>query len=259
MRRIDSSRAAPAAGYGEEAMPMTISSRAAWALGLGLLGTVALVGPSLAQQKPPEKETLAPAVVGFVDMEATIKAYEKFKFNSEEIKAAAIDRQKQFTELVARGQQTAKEMKALSVGSPEYRAKDDELTKLQAQLQAEQEKAQREFAQRDAESMAQIYREVKDAVEAVAKHKGMTYVVRISNEKVTGDNPELVGAALTRAVVYSDPKADITQWVISTLNNYYKQTRGIKVPAATATPAPNSTAPQTKSRAAGTPGMPGGR
>ena len=39
--------------------------------------------------------------------------------------------------------------------------------------------------------LATIYKEVQDMVSQIAQHRGMTYVVRISNDPVIGREPEL--------------------------------------------------------------------
>ena len=78
---------------------MTVSTRAAWALGLGLVGLAITVGPTLGQQQDSgvRKATAGaaapkpagPAVIGTVDIDAVFKGYDKVKADSEEFKAAA--------------------------------------------------------------------------------------------------------------------------------------------------------------------------
>jgi Skp family chaperone for outer membrane proteins len=232
-------------------MPMTISSRATWALGLGLLGAAALVAPSAAQQKSTEKPAApAPATIACVDLQAVMKDYEKCKDQNEAIKAEAIARQKLLSDLVARGQQVGREMQSLIIGSPEYKVKDNELTKLQAELAAERDKAQREFAQKEAESLATIYKEVQACVKRAAEFLGYSHVVQISNEPVNSANPDSVMAAWGRSIVFHDAKTDITRTVVATLNNDYNAARGPR-PAASASGAAtqNSGAPASKAAA----------
>ena len=69
----------------------------------------------------------------------------------------------------------------------------------------------------------------------------MTYVVKVSNEPITGANPNSVMAAMSKTVVYADPSSDVTNDVIYNLNLRYKKAGGVTPKAATATPA--ATAP----------------
>jgi outer membrane protein len=132
-------------------------------------------------------------------------------------------------------------MESLQPGSPDFKNHDSKLTEYRAKLNASREQAQTEFAQKEAEALATIYKEIQAMVEAVAKHNHMTYVVRISNEPITGADPNSALAAMSRSVVYSDPSTDITPLVIKMLNRTYQAAAG--KPAA-ATPAPSSAAPQ---------------
>src|SRR5690348_15013750 len=71
--RTEGPPARPAKGEGS----MPLSSRAAWALGLGLLGAVALVAPSSAQNGEGQKAAAkpAPAVIAYADLDTIIKGY----------------------------------------------------------------------------------------------------------------------------------------------------------------------------------------
>ncbi len=229
---------------------MPVSSRAAWVLGFGLLTIAGLVGRSIGQDRNVQRAstqgaatTLPPAVVGSIDMDAVFKGYEKVDFIRKQIESQAELKKAELGKLIAELQQISKEMENLQPGSPDYKNHDEKLTRLKVQLDAEREQAQKEFALKEAEALATIYKEIQAMVEAVAKHNHMTYVIRISNEPVSGADPNSALAAMSRSVVYSDPSTDITQVVVRTLNARYKPTAAPR-PA----PAPASNAPATGSR-----------
>ena len=79
----------------------------------------------------------------------------------------------------------------LTPGSVDSKKLEDRITELKAQLEAGREQAEREFALREAEMLATLYKEIQAMVGRVAKYKGMTYVVQVSNEPITGVEPEL--------------------------------------------------------------------
>ena len=73
----------------------------------------------------------------------------------------------------------------------------------------------------------------------MAKKKGITFVVQVgSNDKITGEDPNTVMAAVARNVVYHDPSADITDEVIATLNAMYEKRKAQQGGAAAAPPPP---------------------
>jgi outer membrane protein len=77
-------------------------------------------------------------------------------------------------------------------------------------------------------------------VAAVAKKLGMNFVVKVSNEPISGQNPEAVMMAMAKSVVYSDDSVDITDWVVHNLNTNYVQKGGKTVAPAAANTAPTS-------------------
>ncbi|GIW87357.1 MAG: hypothetical protein KatS3mg108_1681 [Isosphaeraceae bacterium] len=242
---------------------MTRITRAVAALGLGAGSLGWLAGQTIGQDAAVQKassqganRTMSPAVVGSIDMEAVFKGYEKVEFLRKQIEAEANVRKAELSKLMAEAQQVAKEMESLTPGSPDFKSHDARLTEYRARLNASREQAQNEFAMKEAEALATIYREVQAMVEAVAKHNHMTYVIRISNEPITGSDPNSALAAMSRSVVYADPTTDITQIVIRLLNRQYQAAGGKPAAPATAAAPPANTLPQPGSApaAAGAPG-----
>lgn len=208
---------------------MIVSSRSLVALGLGVIGVGLLVGPSLGQQdKTAKPSTPTPPVVGTVDIGAVLKGYEKVKVLSEEFKAAALAKQNELMKISQEAQQEAELLQKMTPGSPDFKKHEDKITQFKAQMEAGREQAQREFSARESEMMATLYKEIQDMVAAFAKHKGMNYVMKVSNEPIAANNPNAVFAAIEKTVVYSDPRNDITRDVIYNLNINYQKAAGAK-------------------------------
>jgi Skp family chaperone for outer membrane proteins len=84
-------------------------------------------------------------------------------------------------------------------------------------------------------TLAGLYREIQAMTARVAVWRGMNYVVKVSNEPVTASEPNAVMAAMSRTVVFSDPRNDITPQVVQFLNQEYRKTAGAQArPAAAA-------------------------
>lgn len=183
----------------------------------------------------------APAIFGTVDIEAVFKSYDKVKAQQEEFKAAAMAKHNELLKLQTEGQEEAGKLQKLTPGSVDAKKVEDRITQVKAQLEAGRENAQRDFALRESEMLATLYKEVQEMVGAIARYKGLNYVIQVSNEPISGSNPNSVMAAMAKPVVYSDNKNDITKDVVHNLNIRYKAAGGVTPKAAAGTPAAAST------------------
>jgi len=222
---------------------MVLSTRGILAIGLGVTGLAFLVGPSLGQpQDGTVRKTAGPTagavfsppaapVLGTVDIDSVFKNYEKFKAASKEFNAAMLARKNELMKIMSEAQEEAQMLSKMTPGTEDFTKHENRVTELKARHEAGREQAQREFALRDAENVATIYKEVQAMVVRVAKAKKMNYVVKISNQPISGTDPNSVMNALQSTLVYADPVNDITNDVIYNLNRLYQATAG---------PAPNA-------------------
>jgi Skp family chaperone for outer membrane proteins len=236
---------------------MVVSSRKILPLGVGLLAAITLAGPAFGQapaqdgglRKTASQTQAAPAaaadpavpkpvtaVFGTVDVEKVFKDYDKVKTQQEEFKAAALARQNELLKIQSEAQEEANKLQKMTPNSVDARKIEERLTELKAKLEAGRESAQRDFALRESEMLATLYKEVQDMVRRIAVYRGMTYVVQVSTEPISGTNPNSVMAAMAKTVVYADPQNDITRDVVYNLNRAY-QAAGGTAPRAAAAPA----------------------
>jgi outer membrane protein len=80
---------------------------------------------------------------------------------------------------------------------------------------------------------------------SVAKLHGMTFVVRVSRDPVSGSEPNSVMSALARSVVFSEPSTDVTGEVVKYLNINYHRTTGAAAPKSASTAPAANTQPST--------------
>jgi len=233
---------------------MVISSRAMAILGLGTVGLGLLVGSSLGQQQDTGvRRTASPGVatpsapiapvIGTVDMDAVFKSYEKVKVSSEEFKAAALARKADLQKIQLEAQQETEILAKLQPGTEDFKKHENKVTQLKAQFEAGRELAERDFAGREAEAMATLYKEVQAMVARVAQWRKMTYVVKVSNQPISGSNPNSVMAAMANTMVYADSRNDITNDVVYNLNRMYKAAGGTSVKTPASAPAGGAAAP----------------
>ena len=106
----------------------------------------------------------------------------------------------------AEAQQEAEMLAKLTPGTEDFKKHENKVTELKARFEAGREQAERDFAGREAEAMATLYKEIQAMVARVAKWKKMTYVVKVSNQPISGGNPNSVMAAMANTMVYADPQ-----------------------------------------------------
>jgi outer membrane protein len=222
---------------------MLRSTRATLVVGLCLTGVAGLVSRSFGQnqgQAPrPEAQktdvqaktasvapTPKPVSIGSIDMDKVLKDYDKFKVANESIRAEALDRHNSLMKLATEAKQEQEKHQRMTPGSPDAKKCEDRLTQLKAQFEAGRENAEREFTQKEAETMATIYNEVATMARGVAQQRGMAFVVKYSDQPASGSEPNSVVAAMSRTILFADPSVDITGDVTKWLNYRYKASGG---------------------------------
>ena len=116
-------------------------------------------------------------------------------------------------------------MKSSLQASRTTRRREDHINELKGRMETEREAAQREFTLREAQLTAALYQEIQETIAAVAKAKGLNYVVKVSLGPISDSNPNDVMTALGRSVLYADPRNDLTEEVIRGLNQRFKDSK----------------------------------
>lgn len=176
------------------------------------------------------------AVFGTVDLKAVLDGYDKLKSQMAEFEAAVKVKQGELAKIQTEAQDEVQKLAKLTPNGIDAKKIEDHLTELKSKLEATKENASRDFTVRQADLLAKIYAEVQDMVSRIAVYRGMTYVMQISNENPSSGDPQTVVAAMGRALIYSDPRNDITKDVVYNLNRAYKAAGGV-APRAAAAPA----------------------
>jgi len=241
---------------------MVASSRGILTMGLCLGGVVLLVGPSLGQQQDgsirkaagqssSEPPTPVAPIIGTVDVEYVFKNYDKVKVANKEFNTAMLARKNDLMKIMSEAQQEAELMQKFNPGSEDYKKHETRVTELKARHEAGREQAEREFALRQAESMATLYKEIQAMVARIAQWRKMNYVVKISNQPISGTDPNSVMGAISSTMVYADPRNDITNDVVHNLNKFYHATASPTPKASGRTPAAGAGSPASGANADG--------
>lgn len=241
---------------------MRNATRAALALGLGLVGVAGLVVPSMGQQQAndgavraaanntgvgstPKTPAPAPAaVIGVIDLNIVARNYDKQKVASEKIQTDAMARSNEIMKLQGEGASEMEKLKRLTPGSPDQKRIEDKLSELKVKIQTVKEQAQVEFERREAEIYAATYNDIQRMAQGVAKQRGMNMILQYSSTPISANDPNSLQMSMIRSVVMADPKVDITNDVVYWLNKFYKESGG---------PAPKGNAPAAAPAAAAAP------
>ncbi len=220
------------------------STRGTVAVGLCLVGVAGLVGRSFGQQDgavrkvaAPNAAALAPAApipvsIGSIDMDGVLKNYDKFKVATETLRSEALARHNDLMKVANEAKSQQEQLSRMAPNGPDAKKCEERFTQLKAQLEAGRENAEREFQQKEAETMATIYNDIQGMAKGVAKQRGYTFIVKYTDQAAAGSEPNSVMAAMSRTVLYADAKVDITNEVTHWLNQRYKTMGGTAPKAA---------------------------
>ncbi len=237
-------------------------------MGLCLVGVAGLVGRSFGQQDGAVRKVAAntaapapapaapsPVSIGSIDMDGVLKNYDKFKVATETLRSEALARHNDLMKVANEAKAEQEKLSRMAPNGPDAKKCEERFTQLKAQLEAGRENAEREFQQKEAETMATIYNDIQAMAKGVAEQRGYTFIVKYTDQAAAGSEPNSVMAAMSRTILFADPKVDLTRDVTYYLNQRYKTMGGVapKPTPAAASPA-QSPAPAGRRPAAPNPG-----
>jgi Skp family chaperone for outer membrane proteins len=154
--------------------------------------------------------------VTVIDISKVFKEHPRFKSQMEAMKAQV----KTFEgELQKRGQQIQQiqtEMREFEPASAEYKQRESQILKLQADGQIAATQKKKEFLNQEAKIYFSVYEEIVKEVSDFAAQNGIAIVVRFNSEPINSDDRQSVLEGVNRAVVYQS-KSNITNAILDRL------------------------------------------
>ncbi len=114
--------------------------------------------------------------------------------------------------------QRAKALKELRIGTPDYKALESQVAKLQGELQVEVQLMKKELMMKEAKIYHEVYTEIYQEVEAIAQAYGFTAVIQFSGDRATPENPEAIMREISKPIVWHNASLDITPEVLKRLS-----------------------------------------
>lgn len=168
---------------------------------------------------------LAAGEFGILNVEAVFARYERtaalesaFERRTGEIKERATARARELEANRLTLQQ------AYQPGTPEHRAKQNEITKAEIEFRIMRGVEDEQLKNDHRDSLRSIYEDVRAAVAEVAKEKNLDVV--LTYDKLTEEAPDsttLRQQILMEKVIYWKPELDMTEMVITRLNDRFRR------------------------------------
>jgi len=115
-------------------------------------------------------------------------------------------------------QTMAEQLKAKPVSAPDYNQLESTIAEANAKLMVEKNAKTREFVMREAKLHFETYVRTTNAVASICNQKNIRMVLQYSSIPMDLANPQSVMQRVNSEIVYHAPQKDITQDVISLMN-----------------------------------------
>ncbi len=201
-------------------------------LTFALLGViVAVVAYQAGAVRPsPEPDPLlvpqapAPTSIATFDLEKTFNALEEKKAADNELKRLAESMKKESDNLAKGLKAMETELEDLQPGTPKHKEMMENLAEKGHNYQAQVEFFRAKMDIDGARMMRQVYQSIRLAAEQLAKERG--YAVVLVNDSISpippGTVEEVTRQISARRMVYASPQVDVTEELISRMNNSFK-------------------------------------
>jgi Skp family chaperone for outer membrane proteins len=114
------------------------------------------------------------------------------------------------------------DLQAFTPGSPQYKAKEEEMARLQSDLNVKMALQRKEFVEKEARVYFETYNEVYEIVASVADRNGIGLVLRFNSEDMKAEDRGSVLNGVNRAVVFQR-NLNITKMVVDEVQRRYPQ------------------------------------
>jgi len=180
-----------------------------------MLSLVAFASVAKAQQAPARP---AGTNVAMVDINYIFKTTPRLKQRMEEFTAdlaRAEDAARKESEDIIKADE---ELRGLKRGTPDYKDREEQLTKRKSNFQAQLQLQKRELQERKIKIHYEAYQEIYGATEYFCNKAGIDLVIQFNGDQPNADSPESLAAYMGKLVVWYKPAMDVTPEILKILN-----------------------------------------
>ncbi len=181
-------------------------------------------GDGRAEDRPTNKLESHPAAaaIGSIEIAAVIERYEKAQRFAKQFNAFVSAEKVRQNKLMDQVKDLIAQKAKTAPSSSDFTFLENQIIALKQQHESLREVLEREYSQRQTRNAAALLEDIEQAIAAVARAKGLNYVIKVLPGLKPDSEPNDVMTALNRSVLYADPRNDITEEVIRTLNQKYR-------------------------------------
>ena len=186
-----------------------------------VIGNMLAASIAVAQQPAAQTAAATPArpTIALVDVGFILKNHPTMKSEIERIET---DMKKADEEFAAKRDQIIKQMEALrqqfTEGTPDYERQEKSIAEADTNFRLELVKKRKEFDEARAGVIFKVYNDLNSLVKYYCENTGASLVMRVNRETMDPKKPETVQMVMAQEVLYFQPNADITDWVLQGLN-----------------------------------------
>lgn len=165
-----------------------------------------------------------PVAVATVDIVEIINGLDERSVREQELNERRESRKEQLDEVVKEIQTLESDIQTLPSGTDEHRNKIRELMELRAVAEARRKALSQIISIDMGNVMSGLYAKVEDAIKRIADREGYDIVLLDDSDLPLPDNAadsEVYRAIITKSVIYHHDATDITDRVVTLLNNEF--------------------------------------
>ncbi|MBC7353170.1 MAG: OmpH family outer membrane protein [Thermogutta sp.] len=173
--------------------------------------------PPAARAEGAAADTQVDARIGVIDLPAVMQRIPELRAELTELQSDVQRAQSQFQKRQSELLSLQKELQTLSPESQEFQQRQQTLQQQMSQLQTEMQLQQQQFFERERKAYLSALGRIDEAVQKVARAKGLVIVLKQSRPPAATSNPQELLSYLAREVIWAEPQLDITDDVIREL------------------------------------------
>ena len=110
------------------------------------------------------------------------------------------------------------QLKGINPGTPDYKMREAQALKLKSELDIKMQLQKREFMQREAKILYNVYQEIQQEVNYYATANNVAMVIQFNGDTVDKENPQDIIRGINQSVVWYSKNLDITPIILNRLN-----------------------------------------
>jgi Skp family chaperone for outer membrane proteins len=184
-----------------------------------------LASAARAQQQPAHTDVV------LVDLSLIFQKYAGFTEMRADLQTAVDVAEKEIGRLRDEAKKKLSELKVAQKGTPQHQQLQDDITRLQVEINTRVSNGRKDFAGQEAKIFFSVYKQVQDEVATFCRRQGVRVALQYNSKPLTEDDGAELLQRIQQPVLFAEPTVDITNYVLEQLNARYAQRQGGQTPA----------------------------